>query len=119
MNPLGYFKWYRRARGGYWAQVTGFIWGTRWYRCKHSQPIPGYNWTFYPWASKAMGNGYMDEWHSIDAHSIIPLSVVTNEALSALKSCLNSKECANFDSATGQELLWSKQAKAVIKKLES
>lgn len=26
------FQWYRRWRGGKWAQVTGLIWGRNWVR---------------------------------------------------------------------------------------
>ena len=30
---LSQFRWYRRWRGGYWARVTGWLWGTRWVQC--------------------------------------------------------------------------------------
>lgn len=29
---LSYFKWYRKLRGGRWAQVTGLMFGKRWVR---------------------------------------------------------------------------------------
>ena len=32
MNPLKHFRWYRRLRGGRWAQVTGWLFGKRWVR---------------------------------------------------------------------------------------
>ena len=74
---LSYFRWYRRARGGYWAQVTaplGVFLKVRWVRCKQMQPTPDKRWEFYPWASKTMGNGYIDEWYSIEPWYAVPLS---------------------------------------------
>jgi len=29
---FGRFQWYRRWRGGRWAQVTGMFWGKNWVR---------------------------------------------------------------------------------------
>jgi len=71
---LARFAWYRRARGGYWAQVTGFISGVRWVRCKSTEPTPDHKWIFYPWATKEMGNGYIDEWHSVEPCWAVPFS---------------------------------------------
>lgn len=74
---LSRFRWYRRMRGGYWAQVTapmGILSKTRWVRCKEMQPTPDHKWTFYPWASKTMGNGYIDEWHSVEPCWAVPFS---------------------------------------------
>lgn len=74
---LSRFAWYRRARGGYWAQVTaplGLFTKTRWVRCKQMQPTPGQDWTFYPWATKTMGNGYVDEWHPVEPCYAVPFS---------------------------------------------
>lgn len=76
---LSRFQWYRRARGGYWAQVTaslGIFSRTRWVRCKGETPTADREWTFYPWAQKRMGNGYIDEWYSPDGIYATPLSSV-------------------------------------------
>ncbi len=29
---MSMFRWYRKLRGGRWARVTGYLWGTRWVR---------------------------------------------------------------------------------------
>lgn len=74
---LARFAWYRRLRGGYWAQVTapmGLLSKTRWVRCKAMQPTPDHKWVFYPWAQKTMGNGYIDEWHAIEPCWAVPFS---------------------------------------------
>jgi hypothetical protein len=76
---LSRFRWYRRMRGGYWGQVTaplGIFSRTRWVRVDAPQPLPDGRWEFYPWASKTMGNGYMDEWHGQDPCYVVPLSQV-------------------------------------------
>ena len=75
---LSRFRWYRRMRGGYWAQVTaplGIFSRARWIRSKGEQLTPDREWTFYPWAEKRMGNGYIDEWYS-DGCFAHPLSSV-------------------------------------------
>jgi hypothetical protein len=30
------FRWYRSLRGGYWARVTGFMWGKRWVKLQNA-----------------------------------------------------------------------------------
>ena len=60
----------RRARGGYWGQVTaplgfslhGFFSRKRWVHVADN-PSPHHDWTYFPWATKQLGNGYMDEWY--------------------------------------------------------
>lgn len=79
MNLLAKFQWYRRARGGYWAQVTAFF-GTRWVHIS-GQPTSNREWIFYPWGKSEMGNGYIDEWYSVDPHVAMPLSHALNEAI--------------------------------------
>lgn len=77
---LSRFRWYRRMRGGYWAQVTSMFYGRRWVRCKErGQPTPDHQWEFFPWASKVMGNGYIDEWHCTDGMFATPLSTAICE----------------------------------------
>lgn len=72
---LAQFRWYRRLRGGYWAQVTGWLWGQNWVRCsERDQPTPDKVWEFYPWASKTLGNGYIDEWYAQEPHFAVALS---------------------------------------------
>ena len=74
---LSRFQWYRRMRGGYWAQVTaplGILAKTRWTRCKETQPTPDQKWEFYPWAKKTMGNGYIDEWYFVEPMYAVHLS---------------------------------------------
>lgn len=121
MNPLNRFKWYRRARGGYWAQVTnplGIITNFRWVRCpERRQPTPDQMWEFYPWAKKEMGNGYIDEWHSSSPCFAVPLSTVTIKAIDALKYAIRTVECDSIDK-DGNELPWYKQAKSAIKEFE-
>lgn len=73
MNPFARFLWYRRARGGYWAQVSG-VFGPRWWRVNTHPPV-GLQWEFYPWGTRTLGNGYMDEWH-MEGHVAEPLSQV-------------------------------------------
>jgi hypothetical protein len=118
MNLLSYFKWYRRARGGYWAQVTGLIFGKRWVRCpERGQPTPDNIWEFYPWAKKQMGNGYIDEWHIIEPIHAVPVSTITIKAINGLKLAINTVECDSTDK-DGNELPWYKNAKAIIKEFE-
>lgn len=74
---LSRFQWYRRARGGYWAQVIGLLWGKRWIRSA-TEPSPNHEWVFYPWGTKIMGNGYIDEWYTHDCYAV-PLSSVICE----------------------------------------
>jgi hypothetical protein len=74
---LSRFAWYRRLRGGYWAQVTaplGILSRTRWVRCKAAQPTPDNHWVFYPWGTKTLGNGYIDEWHFVEPWYAVPFS---------------------------------------------
>lgn len=79
MNLLSYFQWYRRARGGYWAQVTG-LFGSKWVRVEVPTSTAGRQWTFYPWAKSEMGNGYIDEWY-LEDYSAIPLSTAITSVL--------------------------------------
>jgi len=73
MNLLSYFQWYRRARGGYWAQTTGFFFRHVWVR--QERPTADLEWIFYPWGTRTLGNGYIDEWYlEPDGSSAIPLS---------------------------------------------
>lgn len=74
---LSRFRWYRRMRGGYWAQVTApmsLLAKTKWVRCKEVQPTPDHKWEFYPWGAKTMGNGYIDEWHQVEPCWAVPFS---------------------------------------------
>src|SRR5438034_1013903 len=84
MILLSHFRWYRRMRGGYWAQVSaplgigmlslGFV-NRKWIRCKDRwQPKADGVWEFYPWASKTMSNCYTDEWHEVEPYYLVPYS---------------------------------------------
>lgn len=72
---LSRFKWYRRMRGGYWAKVPGFL-GSRWTRVDRPIPAPTPGWEFYPWAAKTLGNGYVDEWWSVEPCYAVAFSQV-------------------------------------------
>lgn len=120
MNPLSRFRWYRRARGGYWAQVTSFLLtSTHWVRMADN-PIPMQNgcWEFYPWAKKEMGNGYIDEWHCSSPYYAVPLSSITVKAIDALKLAIKTVECDSTDK-NGNPLPWYKSAHEVIMEFES
>lgn len=74
MNPLAYFRWYRRARGGFWTRIPTPLFGASvWIRAGEGPP-PTHVWTFWPWGTREMCNGYIDEWH-VDGHVATPLSV--------------------------------------------
>jgi hypothetical protein len=83
MNPLSYFRWYRRARGGFWSQVTSPLnpfSRIRWLRVE-SNPAPCAEWTYYPWGTRTMGNGYIDEWYADTEWSACPLSHALNRTV--------------------------------------
>lgn len=85
---LARFRWYRRMRGGYWAQVTaplGIFSRTRWVRCKGETPTPDHRWEFYPWGQKTMGNGYIDEWYSDGCYAVPLSSVICDPCKERLK----------------------------------
>lgn len=37
-------------------------------------PKENTQWTFYPWATTSMGNGYVDEWFAVSPVDMVPLS---------------------------------------------
>lgn len=82
---LSRFKWYRRARGGYWAQVTaplGIFSRFRWVRVpERSQPTPDNVWEFYPWGRKEFGNSMIDEWYAQEPCYARPFSQFVTESL--------------------------------------
>ena len=76
---LSRFRWYRRARGGYWAQVTaplGLFSNVRWVRCPEMRPTPERKWEFYPSAVREAQpvTAYIDEWHCVEPCWAVPFS---------------------------------------------
>lgn len=65
-----------------------------------------------------MSNGYIDEWVFVDPCYAVPLSMITKKAIAALKTAVNSVECASVD-PDGKELPWHKQAMDAITDYES
>lgn len=80
---LSRFAWYRRARGGYWAQVTGMFSRVRWVRCPEMQPTPDHKWEFYPSAVREASpvTRYVDEWHSMEPCWAVPFSRFVAETI--------------------------------------
>ena len=78
LNPLANFRWYRRARAGYWGQVTGPFFGPSWVRVQ-DRPNSARTWEFYPWAKSEMGNGIIDEWYEKEPYYAVPLSQSISE----------------------------------------
>lgn len=78
---LGRFAWYRRARAGYWGETTSLIFGKVWFRSRNElAPTPNGSWVFYPWGSKEMSNGYIDEWYDVDGVTSMPYSQLIYQA---------------------------------------
>lgn len=78
------FRWYRRMRGGYWAQVSSpmsLLGKLDWVKCDRPQPTPDKVWEFYPWAKKEMGNSMVDEWHAVEPCWAVPYSQWIAETL--------------------------------------
>lgn len=41
---FGFWRWYRRWRGGKWGRVSGFFWGHRWVKLQPTALLYDENW---------------------------------------------------------------------------